>query len=566
MTDGKVGRLRAYGGWVAALALAAVVLALLYVKTRAVDFERHAEVVDRVSQSRHRSAVLKQQVLAIRFGLLGQYDPLTRTLAEIDASQRALGQAIRHLGAGEDAELDRAIRDLDRVADARRSKAERFKRENAILKNSLYYLPVAADRLTRKLDVDRGEPGPRGDNAKNAEPTAGRRYGELVLAIHGLVRTTLVYNLQGDAELRARHQRQLAALTDRQKEVPSELRGEFDLLLAHAGTIERQQDIVDPLVNDLLDNSLEDGIEALRAVYERRFEASVAQANRYRIVLYLWSVLLLVLASFAGYKLRRLYRDLERLVAERTRELNLALQDLWGEMKLARKIQTALVPPQPTLKGCDVAAVMKPAVEVGGDYYDVVEAGGREWILIGDVSGHGVSAGLVMMMCQTAVHTALAQDPKIEPDRLLAVVNQALTGNIRRLGEKKYMTLSAICRDESGRFHLTGLHQDVYIYRAATRSVEELRAAGAWLGIVNDIQGKLRVDTFELGYGDVLLLYTDGVTEARREGEMLDNIGLKSMFERIGGGSASEIVSSILDELASYEVNDDIALVAIKQQ
>ncbi len=78
----------------------------------------------------------------------------------------------------------------------------------------------------------------------------------------------------------------------------------------------------------------------------------------------------------------------------------------------ARKIQTVLLPQQNRLKDDDMAALMMPAESVGGDYYDVVQTGGSSWVLIGDVSGHGVTAGLTMMMVQTAVRTILTTSPR----------------------------------------------------------------------------------------------------------------------------------------------------------
>jgi hypothetical protein len=111
--------------------------------------------------------------------------------------------------------------------------------------------------------------------------------------------------------------------------------------------------------------------------YDERFDELVAEANAWRRVLYGWSVLLEIPGGAAWLQLRRLYAGLERRVRERTAALAKALDALWGEMRLARKIQEALVPAAPRLPRCDVAASIKPAEDVGGDYYDVVQAGGR---------------------------------------------------------------------------------------------------------------------------------------------------------------------------------------------
>jgi serine phosphatase RsbU (regulator of sigma subunit) len=154
------------------------------------------------------------------------------------------------------------------------------------------------------------------------------------------------------------------------------------------------------------------------------------------------------LALFAGH--------LEVKVEERTAELKSAIEALtatnvmltetrnalWGEMELAKKLQTVLLPKGPAIPGYHITAHMKPAAEVGGDYYDIINEEGRDWLVIGDVSGHGVPAGLIMMMAQTAIRTAIRMNPDLPPSRLLSVINGILTGNIKRLDENRYMTIT----------------------------------------------------------------------------------------------------------------------------
>jgi hypothetical protein len=425
---------------------------------------------------------------------------------------------------------------------------EHFKTANSVLRNSLYYLPTAGDALSRELA---------------AELPAS----ELPAEVSRLVHAALVYNLvKGDSTeaLLSRH----AALASRSAEVPAPIRSNFGMFLKHAERAITQHRVVDPLIDQIAAPRADKAVEALETAYLSDFERESRSVNRYRIALYAWSVVLLLLCAWAGLKLRRVYGELEDRVKDRTARLDAALAELWGEMELARKIQTALVPSSPHLDDCDIGAVMKPAEQVGGDYYDVFREHGREWILIGDVSGHGVPAGLIMMMCQTAVRTALASNPTLDPSELLVIVNRTLTENIRRLGEDKYMTISAICRDEKGRFHHAGLHQDLLIYRASNRRVECIQSEGAWLGLSDDIDRLLTIGTFELGAGDVLFLYTDGITEAVRvgDGKMLDGDGLASLLEEHGERCADDIVSRVVAHLDAYSVSDDVAALAVKQR
>ncbi|MDM7985736.1 MAG: 7TM diverse intracellular signaling domain-containing protein, partial [Smithella sp.] len=226
--------------------------------------------------------------------------------------------------------------------------------------------------------------------------------------------------------------------------------------------------------------------------------------------------------------LTTLTTHLEDKVDDRTKELHGAMEELesmneqltntrdalWGEMQLAKKIQTVLLPREPSMRGYEIAARMMTADEVGGDYYDVINAEGRDWIVIGDVSGHGVSAGIIMMMAQTSIHTALRLYPALSASELISAINAVIYENIKMMHEQKFMTMTVIACHDGETFHFSGAHQDIMIYRAASREVEIVETRGIWIGVLADIRSRSPEYTFTLGAGDVVLLYTDGITEA----------------------------------------------------
>jgi serine phosphatase RsbU (regulator of sigma subunit) len=371
--------------------------------------------------------------------------------------------------------------------------------------------------------------------------------------------------LIGDQAASQRQAQALSILAAQRSHVPPALTQQFDLLLAHASLIGRKQASVDQLVKQVVDRDVGEQLRTVEREYQRRFDQTVQSSNKYRRILYGWSLGLLVAIGFAGFWLLRLYTSLERRVAERTADLKQALDALWGEMKLARKIQEALVPKAPVGRNCEIAASMRPTDEVGGDYYDVVRARDRDWILIGDVSGHGVPAGLIMMMCHTAVRTVLGADPDISPDRLLSTVNTVLTQNIRQLGEDKYMTISAFRRDPDGTVLFAGAHQDVHIYRADTDHVESLETQGIWLGIREDVRDSLVNQKFHLRPGDLMVLYTDGISEARRGETMFDTTGVNQVLTQAKGKSAEQVLDELFAGLDGYQVTDDATVLVIKQ-
>lgn len=265
--------------------------------------------------------------------------------------------------------------------------------------------------------------------------------------------------------------------------------------------------------------------------------------------------------------------NLERLVKQRTADLDRTLAELWSEMDLARKIQTVLLPGDAEIPGYDVAAVMNPASDVGGDYYDYFEAGGARWLLIGDVSGHGVSSGLIMMMMQTAIRAtteSLAQSGRQpSPSEVLSLVNASIRGNFEKIGDGKYMTITAL-RLEQDRIRFAGLHQDLLIRRAATGAIERVPTTGVWVGLLDEIGPFLEDESFTLEAGDVLLLYTDGLTEARVGGTMLGLEGLEAALERaLAEGPepprSRQLVERILRQLPTQSFEDDITLIAVQR-
>jgi serine phosphatase RsbU (regulator of sigma subunit) len=280
---------------------------------------------------------------------------------------------------------------------------------------------------------------------------------------------------------------------------------------------------------------------------------------------------------------------LEHKVDQRTAELKAAIDELgvknleleetrdqlWCEMQLAKKIQTALLPEKPAIEGLEIHAFMRTADDVGGDYYDVINVDGRNWLVIGDVSGHGVPAGLIMMMVQTSIHSVLAGNPDLSPTVLLERINNVITANVRRLNEDKYMTITVIACLKDGVFYFAGLHLDILIYRRATKGLEVRETNGMWIGLLDDIHDMVSDDNLRLGEGDVMLLYTDGITESWRKGsvrnrrncedDMYGDSRLKHVFLGLGDRSCREISDGIIASLGDYEQKDDITLVVVKK-
>jgi serine phosphatase RsbU (regulator of sigma subunit) len=281
--------------------------------------------------------------------------------------------------------------------------------------------------------------------------------------------------------------------------------------------------------------------------------------------------------------------NLERKVAHRTEDLNAAMEELtsinerlkeardelWGEMELTRKIQTSLLPASPRIRGYQVALHMSPASQVGGDYIDIINCDGIDWIVIGDVSGHGVPAGLVMMMAQTAIRTVLRNKPDMEPHRLLESMNGVLHENIRRFDTDKYMTLTVMAVHGDGTLRHSGLHEDILVYRSGSGTVDVHETDGVWIGMYEDISGRVHTESLSLEPGDIMLLHTDGVAQAwerqsvrgRRSPEQ-DMFGQGRLIDILTGNrdaAPSAIIDEIIRVMEGYRRDDDATILILKR-
>ncbi|MGD8664229.1 MAG: PP2C family protein-serine/threonine phosphatase [Desulfobacterales bacterium] len=249
-------------------------------------------------------------------------------------------------------------------------------------------------------------------------------------------------------------------------------------------------------------------------------------------------------------------------------ELKTARDAIWSEMELAKRIQTALLPDKQRIEGYEIAAAMTPAKEVGGDYYDIIETPkGDKWVTIGDVSGHGVDSGLIMMMAQTSILSKVNNNGSCGPSELLQSINGIIRENISRLGSDHYMTMMAMRLGQSGMI-VAGKHQDLLIYRAALNKVEAIAIPGTWLGITEDIKTVSKEVTVEINTGDIVLLFTDGVTEATNaDGEMFSQTRLEQALHRYADLPVKKLRDRILKDVMSFQEKqaDDITLVVVKK-
>jgi len=211
-----------------------------------------------------------------------------------------------------------------------------------------------------------------------------------------------------------------------------------------------------------------------------------------------------------GSAMNNMVEELATSRAEQAEKTRLA-----RELEIAQRIQTSILPKAMRVPGLSLSAQMVPATEVGGDYYDVIPCADGCWIGVGDVAGHGLSAGLVMLMVQSAFAALVRTLPEATPRQLVVALNQLIFDNVRnRLGSDEHVTFTALRYFPDGRLIFAGAHEPILIHRQATRRCDLVETPGTWLGVIPDISRATTDTVVQLSPGDVVVLYSDGVLEA----------------------------------------------------
>ena len=235
---------------------------------------------------------------------------------------------------------------------------------------------------------------------------------------------------------------------------------------------------------------------------------------------------------------------------------------------IARTLQNSLLPPVlPEIAGVESAALYRAAGEgtdVGGDFYDLFSVADDEWIaVIGDVCGKGAEAAAVTALARYTIRTAAVR--RRSPAAILHWLNDAMMRNDL---EGRFCTIACVHLDTAGpaiRMTIACGGHPPALLRRQSGEVREFGGIGTLIGLVPDPQ--LEDQRADLGPGDALVLFTDGITDARAPEKVIEPEELSDALRAVPAGSAKRIV----EQLAAFAVGkdgrpprDDIALLALR--
>lgn len=243
-------------------------------------------------------------------------------------------------------------------------------------------------------------------------------------------------------------------------------------------------------------------------------------------------------------------------------------QKIERDLDLARKIQQGLLPQCiPDISGLDICGEMIPAMQVGGDYYDLIQiSDSKLFVVVGDVSGKGLSASLYMTKLQTMIRLYCTDDRS--PKEILIDVNRRIYEEMDR---SSFVTITLALFDLETRIMKFCRAGHMPVLQATNGTVQSYRTQGLGVGIERGIvfEKSLVEEEVKLSQGQIYAFFTDGVTEAMNENnELFGDENLNAILKNKSKAHSSEIVNEIWNSVQSFrgeaEVNDDMTMVVVK--
>lgn len=256
------------------------------------------------------------------------------------------------------------------------------------------------------------------------------------------------------------------------------------------------------------------------------------------------------------------YLHIGKLMEERQ-----AAQRIKQQLEIARQIQYRLIPQDaPQLEGLDISGRLITAEKVGGDYYDCFTADAkRPSFVVADVSGHSIGAALIMAAFRSAIRAQ--KDADFTPSQMVQKINSIIFEDLYQAEQFISMTYLQYVRPRKIIQYTTAGHPAPIVWRNANKSFEVVGTEDPLIGI--EPRAVFHEKQMVVSSGDVIFLYTDGITEAKnRDGEMFGHERLQGCLEDAVVGDAKQIVDVIVENVQAFidplTPRDDITALVIK--
>jgi len=269
---------------------------------------------------------------------------------------------------------------------------------------------------------------------------------------------------------------------------------------------------------------------------------------------------------------------------EEAAQILIEKNEMEKERLIAEQIQNALLPSEDMqCDGLEISGIVMSAEKVGGDFYNIVEIDGTYYFIIGDVSGHGITAALTQFIAQGAIYTAIKSLPTKDriPKKILEKSNNIIQKSIKGMGKSNFITIVIFAAwNNQEKCTYAGSHTPCILYKKKENKFYDIKCddgrTGMWLGILDEkqyseyVENTCREREFLFKPGDILFGYTDGIIEARHKttGEMYDTAKLNYTFINSVNNNQTpdEIKQSFIDSLVEYDVDDDVTLLIIEKK
>ena len=564
-------------------------LTYLYWHSSRLDVRLHDQALTEIVKFDKYSTEIDRDILRIRSGLLGYYDPINAKFKRAYTTLKNLKEILKNQKSINHNEILKQHSILEDILKEKKNLAEVFKSEAALLRNSLSYMIHLGKEI-----------GLGGIDFKGKKSIYFQTFMQQLTL-------NLLESIHSPSTKANKVLHKILSINTDFIKAPQFYKNEVNQLWKHGKVVIYYLPRVDKIIKDILSLPLEQESKKLKNSYFISYGQADKLARLFDKLSYLIAIILVFYVSYlficlrnnadnlrktnkalktARNKLHDYATVLESRVSDRTAALEAANKAITvlnkklkadntrmeAELDVTRRLQQMVLPQKSELqniKHVDVAAMMYSAEEVAGDYYDVIEHDDSIYCAMGDVTGHGLESGVLMLMVQTAMKTLIESGISTLP-QCLSTLNRVIYANVQRMQSDKNLTF-LLLQYHADTLRICGQHEELLLVRK-NGDVERIDTLelGFMIGLEPDISDFLQQSQHRLNIGDGVVLYTDGITEAQNNNNEM--YGVERLCEQISATwntSSEQICQHIHQDVNNYvaglAIVDDLSLLVFKR-